>query len=77
LQVGKSFLLKKVLLARIAQHPLYGVGAPEEMRVLNLDLGDLPVTEVRIGLGRKRVGLLGVHWDWGLRGRSTGYGQVM
>lgn len=44
-QVGKSTVLRLVM-AVIARHRAFGIGAPHEVTVLKLDLSDLPVRMV-------------------------------
>ena len=68
-------MLRGVLLALLAESPIFGVGKPDEARVIKLDLAGLPVFEVRgstgsgVELGHwRRVGglQLGVGWSWAI-----------
>lgn len=74
-QTGKKFVLRRVLPALLAESPIFGVGKPDEARVIKLDLAALPVCQVcgRTGSGvelgnLRRVGGLqfGVGWIWAI-----------
>lgn len=52
MQTGKTLVLTKVLPAVVAKSPVFGVGKPNEARVIMLDLTHLPMSQVRARRGK-------------------------